>query len=74
LDEEKIKLVLPLVFKNVGIPEQAKENLKKRLFESREISCDELEFIAAAGNPPEVENRPRQSEKPKKPDDQKPDE
>lgn len=53
MDEERIKHILPLVFRNVRIPEKAKESLKKRLFESRELSCDELEYIAAAGNPPE---------------------
>jgi len=54
MDEEKIRRVLPLMFRQVKIPEQAKEKLRKQLFESRELSVDELELIAAAGNPPEI--------------------
>ena len=58
MDEEKIIKILPLMFRQVNIPKQAKENLKKRLFDidKRELSDDELEFIAAAGNPPKQED------------------
>ena len=63
MDEEKIKRVLPLMFQQVKIPEQAKANLKKRLFESRELSEDELEFVAAAGNPPDIADIDKEKEK-----------
>ena len=56
MNEEKINSVLPLMFKKVKIPRQAKDDLRKRLFESRELLEDDLEFIAAAGNPPELDD------------------
>lgn len=56
-NEDKIDRVLPLMFRQVKVPLQAKAKLKARLFETFEVSDDELDFVAAAGDPAERERK-----------------
>ena len=48
--DQKIKKVLPLLFKDVEVPLVAKKQLKERLFDRRALNDDELMFVAAAGD------------------------
>ena len=50
MSEEKINRVLPLIFKRVKVPRQAKEELRRRLFQKDELTDEQLSLAAAAGN------------------------
>jgi len=50
MDEEKLNRVLPLMFRHVEAPRQAKEKLRQRLFGAAELSDEDLFFVAAAGD------------------------
>ena len=50
MNEEKLLRILPLMFREVKVPERAKEDLRQRLFRQRELTDDELDFAAAAGD------------------------
>ena len=54
MNDEKLSRVLPLMFREVKIPERAKEDLRQRLFSQRELTDDELDFVAAAGESEEL--------------------
>ncbi len=62
MDIERLEKILPLMFSGVRVDEQAKANLKQRLFRSAELSDDELTSVAAAGDPVKL-NRKTQLEK-----------
>jgi len=49
-NEEKVNRVLPLIFKQVDVPQEAKEKLRSLLFEKNELTNEELSYIAAAGD------------------------
>ena len=53
MNDEKLNRVLPLMFREVKVPERAKEDLRQRLFRHTELTDDELIFVAAAGDPEE---------------------
>ena len=50
MKNEKLERVLPLMFRQVKIPEDAKAKLKERLFGNYEISDNDMGFVAAAGD------------------------
>ena len=54
ISKEKINRVLPLIFRQVKIPHQAKEELRRRLFK-KELTDGHLLLVAAAGNVEEQE-------------------
>ena len=54
MEEDRLNNVLPLMFREVKIPERAKEDLRQRLFSQRELTDDELGFVAAAGESEEL--------------------
>ena len=49
-NEEKVNRVLPLIFKRVDVPQTAKDKLRSRLFEKRELTYAEISIVAAAGD------------------------
>ena len=51
IDDNKLKKALPLLFKNVKVPTDAKAQLRKQLFSRQELSDDDLSYVAAAGTP-----------------------
>jgi hypothetical protein len=53
MNEEAIRRALPLVFREVKIPERAKSELRQRLFGGNQLSDDDLSLVAAAGDPAE---------------------
>ena len=55
MSEEKINRVLPLIFKRVKVPRQAKEELRRRLFQKEELTDGQLSLAAAAGDVEEQE-------------------
>ena len=50
ISKEKINRVLPTIFKRVKVPRQAKEELRRRLFQKEELTDEKLSLIAAAGD------------------------
>jgi hypothetical protein len=50
MDENKLERILPLMFKKVKIPLRAKDDLRRRLFGAKELSDDEMGYVAAAGD------------------------
>ena len=60
MNEEKLNRVLPLMFREVKIPGRAKEELRRQLFKQRELTDDELDFVAAAGD---LEEQARKQQK-----------
>ena len=62
IDDNKLKKALPLLFKNVKVPTDAKEQLKKQLFSRQVLSDDELSFVAAAGTPEPPSKPPNKTE------------
>ena len=50
IDDKKLNHILSLMFRQVNVPQKAKEKLKERLFGRQELSSEELSYIAAAGN------------------------
>jgi hypothetical protein len=57
MNDEKIDRVLSQMFRKMKIPKEAKEELRTRLFKTPELSGDDLNFIAAAGEPAEQNNK-----------------
>lgn len=53
IDDVKLDRVLPLLFRQVKVPEQAKAVLRAQLFKNGELADDDLNFVAAAGDLPE---------------------
>ena len=50
MNEGPLIRVLPLMFREVKIPEHAKEDLRRRLFRRTELSDDDLTLVSAAGD------------------------
>ena len=57
MKDEKLERVLPLMFRQIKIPEGAKAKLKARLFGNYELTDDDIEFVAAAGDLTEREQK-----------------